>query len=455
MRKSLAFAVALLLHGNLAMTGTAAFGQEQETADVLRQGIQLIQEGDYAAALEVLEAAAIELEAAAPGDRARSYFYVGVARVFAVGDDEARFAFREAQQHDPQFRPSAGDFPQRVVRLWEEAAAMDVEAESPSGGEMAGTLTVVSVPPGATVYVAGRPQGETPLEVPGLPAGDQRVTLVLDGYINNSRVLALVPNRTERLDVELTPLSEGLSAASGLELQGGSREGSGWWKWAALAGGGGGAAAFLALPGNKPPVAALNISPAGAGMAGLTTWRFDSSGSSDPDDDRLTWSWSFGDGTSGSGAVVTHVYDSPGSFEVTVTVSDGEEQRVTSGRTVVAQNLAGASFDGNRKTISGDNRGLVSMKESARFTQDRETISADLSFDFFDGSGALSATGTARVSGSIESLNDYVCPCGVRLSGPGYSFIGTVNNGANVVDGSFELFVAGLEVTGATTLTRR
>ena len=81
--------------------------QDQEPLDGLRQGIQMVEDGDYAAAIEVLEAAAIELEAdrAAPSDMARSYFYAGVARVFIVGDDEARFAFHEAQQHDPRGCP--------------------------------------------------------------------------------------------------------------------------------------------------------------------------------------------------------------------------------------------------------------------------------------------------------------------------------------------------------------
>jgi PKD repeat protein len=43
----------------------------------------------------------------------------------------------------------------------------------------------------------------------------------------------------------------------------------------------------------------------------------------DPDGDALTYTWNFGDGSNGTGASVTHTYTTPGSYTVTVTVSDG------------------------------------------------------------------------------------------------------------------------------------
>ena len=51
---------------------------------------------------------------------------------------------------------------------------------------------------------------------------------------------------------------------------------------------------------------------------------FDASGSTDPNGDSLTYSWDFGDGSPPSGqASVTHVYDSPGMYDATLTVEDG------------------------------------------------------------------------------------------------------------------------------------
>ena len=46
-------------------------------------------------------------------------------------------------------------------------------------------------------------------------------------------------------------------------------------------------------------------------------------GASDPNDDALTYDWSFGDGSSGTGANPFHTYETAGTYDVTVTISDG------------------------------------------------------------------------------------------------------------------------------------
>lgn len=51
---------------------------------------------------------------------------------------------------------------------------------------------------------------------------------------------------------------------------------------------------------------------------------FDGTSSSDPDNDSLTYSWDFGDGSTGSGAILTHDYVWGDAFAVTLTVSDGK-----------------------------------------------------------------------------------------------------------------------------------
>ena len=49
---------------------------------------------------------------------------------------------------------------------------------------------------------------------------------------------------------------------------------------------------------------------------------FDASGSSDPDQDALTFGWDFGDGSTGSGVGPSHLYTTSGVFTVTLTVED-------------------------------------------------------------------------------------------------------------------------------------
>jgi hypothetical protein len=50
---------------------------------------------------------------------------------------------------------------------------------------------------------------------------------------------------------------------------------------------------------------------------------FDGSESFDPNDDPLNFYWNFGDGNSGNGEKVSHIYQKPGEYLVTLTVDDG------------------------------------------------------------------------------------------------------------------------------------
>ncbi len=74
-------------------------------------------------------------------------------------------------------------------------------------------------------------------------------------------------------------------------------------------------------PENHAPTAVLLVNPL-EGFAGITEFNFDARTSSDADGDLLTFTWSFGDGTSGSGNQVTHIFDEPGNYLVRLTVKD-------------------------------------------------------------------------------------------------------------------------------------
>ncbi len=88
----------------------------------------------------------------------------------------------------------------------------------------------------------------------------------------------------------------------------------------------------------SPPIIipnALPIAVAGAdrsALAGRAVY-FDGSGSSDPDGYIISYSWSFGDGSTKSGASVSHAFSAAGTYTVTLTVKD--DRMATSSDTLI------------------------------------------------------------------------------------------------------------------------
>jgi len=73
---------------------------------------------------------------------------------------------------------------------------------------------------------------------------------------------------------------------------------------------------------NVPPIAKFTESVTTA-LNG-TSISFDASGSSDSDGTITSYAWDFGDGTTATGATTAHAYSTPGSYTVTLTVTDND-----------------------------------------------------------------------------------------------------------------------------------
>jgi len=310
---------------------------------------------------------------------------------------------------------------------------------APAPPSPSGNLSVDSDPAGAAVLVDGQAQGTTPVALQALPAGDHRVRVVKDGYLDNSRVVKVAAGQTERLQVRLThsamtTVTTQVEGRPSSEKKGGSGK-----KWAliGLAAAGVGAAAFVVLTKNDPPIpGTIGVSPTGTGMAGFTPYTFSSVGSSDPDNDPLTYEWNFGDGASGSGQSATHTYANPGSFSVTLTVKDEKHSVAAPGASVtVARSVAGV-------WTGGVNQALFGANMSVNLTQSGSSIGGTLTF-----SGGLAGTVPLASSGTVSALT-YPCTVTfvtapfriggfagtftVRFSGPtdagGTSMTGTVTS---------------------------
>ena len=87
---------------------------------------------------------------------------------------------------------------------------------------------------------------------------------------------------------------------------------------------------------NQAPIAGFTATPGAAGAATV----FDASSAVDPDGSIVRYDWDFGDGTvlSDGGPTPSHVYTSPGSYTVTLVVTDNEgasTTRIFTGGTVL------------------------------------------------------------------------------------------------------------------------
>lgn len=72
-------------------------------------------------------------------------------------------------------------------------------------------------------------------------------------------------------------------------------------------------------PDNQPPVAAFEATASSGTPLGIDV---DGTASTDPDGTIAAYEWDFGDGSTGSGATASHVYAAPGTYMVSLTVTD-------------------------------------------------------------------------------------------------------------------------------------
>jgi penicillin-binding protein 1A len=80
---------------------------------------------------------------------------------------------------------------------------------------------------------------------------------------------------------------------------------------------------------NKPPTADFTAPEEGVVGQAVT---FDGSTSADEDGVIATYLWEFGDGTKGQGRTIEHVYESPGTYEVTLWVTDDRNHTASTTR---------------------------------------------------------------------------------------------------------------------------
>ena len=222
--------------------------QEPTVQPELRRAIELIEEGDFAAAAELLEAVTSgPAVGQGPSSEARemilAYLYYGIARLYLASEDDARRAFQDAQRLDPAYEPEASALPRRVMELWEEVRNL-------------GALVVVTTPEGAAVYLDGEMQGYAPVDMAMLAPGEYRVTVTRDGYLDDTRVVTVVSSRAATVRVEMNPAEEAVAPG-----------GAGQAETPPRGGGGLGTGALVGLLGGAGAAVGVGLAVAGGGGA--------------------------------------------------------------------------------------------------------------------------------------------------------------------------------------------
>jgi hypothetical protein len=235
--------------------------------------------------------------------------------------------------------------------------------------EPGGTISLSTEPTGAAVFLDGEPKGVTPIRIAGVPAGEHRVRVVKDGFLEQMRVVSVTAGGREDVALRMTQ-----SAAPSPAPEAPS-DGEGWSTKKKALVGGGVAAAILGIvliagggddePDDAAPTAgSIAISPAGLGIAGITNYSFTAQGSTDPENAPLTYAWNFGDGATGSGATANHIFANGGNFSITLNVSDGTNSATaTTTLTVADMNGTWVSIKGQPGT------GGAGVERRIRFEQ--------------------------------------------------------------------------------------
>ena len=167
---------------------------------------------------------------------------------------------------------------------------------------------------------------------------------------------------------------------------------------------------------NTPPVASFNTSTT-SGPAPLQV-TFDGSGSSDADGDSLSYTWNFGNGETSTMESPTITFDEPGSYLVSLVVSDGIDtsEEVTETITVeeVPNEVPIASFTSS--TTSGEAPLEVTFDASESSDADGDELT--FAWDFGNGETSTMESPTVTFEEAGSYLVTLVVSDGTDISEP-------------------------------------
>lgn len=146
-------------------------------------------------------------------------------------------------------------------------------------------------------------------------------------------------------------------------------------------------ASFSGQTANSAPTAVFGLNPSTAQVPANIT--FNASGSADGDGSIVIYSWDYGDSNTGSGKISAHAYQEPGTYDITLTVTDDDGATHSTTGTVVV-----TAADGNAAPVatfsaipvSGEPR---SVRFDASDSSDPDGTLEQFIWDFGDGESVV------------------------------------------------------------------
>src|SRR5256712_1071956 len=160
------------------------------------------------------------------------------------------------------------------------------------------------------------------------------------------------------------------------------------------------ATAYRHIVVRAPPIASFTATPNPAVVRASVI--FNASASRDPDGNVVAYAWDFGDSTTGSGAITTHPYATPGTYNVTLNVTGNSSLQGTAYHDVVVQPAPPgpqppvADFTANPLRVNPDVP--VTFDASASFDPDGMIVS--YTWEFGDSTGGSGKIATHSYSNS-------------------------------------------------------
>src|SRR5262249_34024043 len=139
-------------------------------------------------------------------------------------------------------------------------------AETPKGSAAAATggLAITTDPADAAVYLDGHLAGQTPAHLSSITAGEHRVRVVKDGYLENARVVTVPAGAPTALNIKLTRSNGAATEPAGQVTSTGGSGGGGSKKWIIIGAAAGAAAVtgiVLAKKNHPPSPGTISVSP--------------------------------------------------------------------------------------------------------------------------------------------------------------------------------------------------